>query len=78
MIHDGKIMDGQFAAKLTGMDSDANAPMDMTVSGYEGGILGEFYGPAAEEVGGVWNASREDRVMAGAFQAEMDEQQQQQ
>ena len=64
-------------ATLTGMDSNANAPMDMTVNDYKGGILGEFYGPNAEEVGGVWNATRDrdDRVMAGAFQAEMDEQQ---
>ena len=49
------------------MDSNAAAPADETVRGYEGGILGEFYGPAAEEVGGVLNASRNDRVMHGAF-----------
>ena len=77
MIHDGLIEDGQFEASLTGMDSNANAPMDMTVNGYKGGILGEFYGPNAEEVGGVWNATRDrdDRVMGGNFQAQKDEQQ---
>ena len=66
-IDDGQIVDGQFTASLTGMDSNANAPMNGTVRGYEGGVLGEFYGPEAAEVGGVLNASRDDRVMAGAF-----------
>ena len=59
---DGQIADGQFSATLTGVDSNAAAPADETVRGYEGGVLGEFYGPAAEEVGGVLNASRNDRV----------------
>lgn len=75
MIHDGQIVDGQFTASLTGMDSNANAPMDLTVQGYEGGILGEFYGPDAEEVGGVFNATREDRVMIGRIGGVKDEQQ---
>ena len=66
-IADGRIVDGQFTATLTGTDSDAAAAPQDTVSGYEGGILGEFYGPAAEEVGGVLNASRDDRMMLGAF-----------
>ena len=66
-IGDGQIADGQFSATLTGVDSNAAAPSDETVSGYEGGILGEFYGPAAEEVGGALNASRNDRVMGGVF-----------
>ena len=64
-IDEGKIVNGQFTAKLTGMDSNANAPMNESLSGYEGDVLGEFYGPAAEEVGGVFNASRDDRVMIG-------------
>ena len=75
MIHDGQIVDGQFTANLTGMDSNANAPMDLTVQGYEGGILGEFYGPDAEEVGGVFNAARVDRVMIGEIGGVKDEQQ---
>ena len=72
-----KIMDGQFTASLTGMDSAANAPMAVTVDGYKGDMLGEFYGLNAEEVGGVWNATREeeDRVIGGTFQAQMEEQQ---
>ena len=68
-IDSGRIVDGQFTASLTGMDSNADASMNETVLGYEGGVLGEFYGPAAKEVGGVLNASRDDRVMAGAFGA---------
>ena len=66
-VGDGRIVDGQFTAALTGMDSDAGAAPRETVNGYEGGILGEFYGPAAEEIGGVLNASRHDRVMHGVF-----------
>ena len=66
-MSDGQIVDGQFSATLTGVDSNAAAAPDETVSGYEGGILGEFYGPAAEEVGGVLNASRNDRVIQGVF-----------
>ena len=66
-IADGRIVDGQFTATLTGTDSNTAATPQDTVSGYEGGMLGEFYGPAAEEVGGVLNASSDDRVMLGAF-----------
>ena len=66
-IADGRIVDGQFTATLTGTDSNAAAATQDTVSGYEGDILGEFYGPAAEEVGGVLKASSDDRVMTGAF-----------
>ena len=69
-IADGRIVDGQFTATLTGTDSNAAAAPEDTVSGYRGGILGEFYGPAAEEVGGVLNASNDDRVMQGAFVGE--------
>ena len=67
-IGDGQIVDGQFVATLTGM-GDQNAPADETVRGYNGSVLGEFYGPAAEEVGGVLNASSDahNRVLAGYF-----------
>ena len=66
-VADGRIVDGQFTATVTGTDSNAAAAPQDTVNGYEGGMLGEFYGPAAEEVGGVLNASSDDRVMLGAF-----------
>ncbi len=66
-VGDGRVVDGQFTATLTGVDSETDAASPSTVNGYEGNVLGEFYGPAAEEVGGVLNASRQDRVMLGVF-----------
>ena len=65
----GHIVDGQFTATLTGVDTDADAATDRTVAGYTGSILGEFYGPAAEEVGGVLNAESDahNSVIAGWF-----------
>ena len=68
-IANGRIANGQFTATLTGVDTNATVALDETVRGYEGRVLGEFYGPAAEEVGGVFSASRdEDRsVMIGAL-----------
>lgn len=72
-ITGAEILDGRFTAKLDGKDSDENAVMDdQSVLGYVGDILGEFYGPDAEEVGGVLNGSRDadgdgspDTVMHG-------------
>ena len=66
-IDDGSIVDGQFTATLTGGDSNASAAMDESLDGYEGNVLGEFYGPAAEEVGGVFTATRDDdsRALVG-------------
>ena len=66
-IADGQIADGRFSATLTGVDSNSSATSQETVSGYEGGILGEFYGSGAEEIGGVLNANRYDRVIGGVF-----------
>ena len=68
-IDNGAIVEGQFTGKLTGMDSDPNAPLDESVRGYTGDILGEFYGPAAEEVAGVLNVERveDDSVGIGWF-----------
>ena len=70
-ITGGRIVDGQFTATLTGM-GDEDAEADDTVLGYKGGILGEFYGPAAEEVGGVVSASSDthNRVLFGYFSGE--------
>ena len=51
-ITNGQITDGQFTATLTGMDTNASAPLRESVRGFEGGVIGDFYGPAAEEVGG--------------------------
>ena len=46
-IADGKIVDGQFTAKLTGSGT--------LLDGLTGDALGEFFGPAADEVGAVIN-----------------------
>ena len=69
VIENGQIVGGRFAAGLTGVDSNNAAPLEETFRGYEGAVLGEFYGPAAEEVGGVLNAESEahGRMMAGWF-----------
>ena len=74
----GRIVDGQFTATLTGMDNSVGQRIDdigidgETVRGYKGGILGEFYGPAAEEIGGVVSATSDvhNRVLAGYFSGE--------
>ena len=53
-ISDGRITDSRFTASWTGHDdTDAAADADMSVSGFEGGIAGAFYGPDGEEVAGV-------------------------
>ena len=70
-ITEGRIVNGQFTATLTGLDSDPTTPFDESVRDFMGHILGEFYGPNAEEVGGVVTATRDvagtadDRVLHG-------------
>ena len=70
-LTNGRIVNGQFTATLTGVDSDPNTAFDESVRGFMGHVLGEFYGPNAEEVGGVVSAIRDvagtadDRVLYG-------------
>ena len=70
-LTNGRIVNGQFTATLTGVDSDPTTPLDESVRGFVGHVLGEFYGPNAEEVGGVVSATRDiagtadDRVLYG-------------
>ena len=72
-LTNGRIVNGQFTATLTGMDSDPNTPFDESVRDFMGHVLGEFYGPNAEEVGGVVSATRDvagtadDRELVGFF-----------
>ena len=68
-IGSGSIVNGQFTGTLRGIDSNPNAPLDTSVRGFEGDVLGEFYGPGAEEVAGVLNAKRteDDTVAMGWF-----------
>ena len=57
----------EFTANLTGMDTATNPAPDDTVLGYTGEVSGGFYGPDAEELGGVLHATSttHGRVMAG-------------
>ena len=70
-LTNGRIVNGQFTATLTGVDSDPTTPLDESVRGFAGHVLGEFYGPNAEEVGGAVTATRDlagtadDRVLYG-------------
>ena len=70
-LTNGRIVNGQFTATLTGVDSDPSTSLDESVRGFMGHVLGEFYGPNAEEVGGVVSATRDvagtagDRVLYG-------------
>ncbi|MDD9993061.1 MAG: transferrin-binding protein-like solute binding protein [Rhodospirillales bacterium] len=57
-ISNGVIADSGFTADWAGVDTDPNTPLDETVRGFAGTMLGQFYGPAAEEVGGVMNGHR--------------------
>lgn len=68
-VENGQIVDGQFTASVSGVDSNRSTPEDRTLRGFEGDILGEFYGPAAEEAGGVMRALRtsDNRVIVGSF-----------
>ena len=50
--------DYHFTGVLRGEDSNASAPLAESVRGMGGTISGEFFGPAAEEVGGVITATR--------------------
>ena len=42
----------------TGRDTNAGSAAHASVRGFEGTMLAEFYGPAAEEIGGVLNGTR--------------------
>ena len=57
-ISGGKIDDGRFTADWTGSDSNMDPDPNYSVGGFSGKMLGEFFGPAAEEVGGVLNGNR--------------------
>ena len=56
VISDGEIDGSRFDASWRGEDTDASAALEDSFRGFEGSmtqILGEFYGPDGEEVGGV-------------------------
>lgn len=57
-ISGGEIDDGRFTADWTGSDSNMDPDPNYSVGGFSGKMLGEFFGPAGEEVGGVLNGNR--------------------
>ncbi len=70
----GSIMDGRFAADWEGHDG-GGTPAEHSVGGFTGTMLGEFYGPAGEEVGGVLRGHRDatattpEQIFNGFFSA---------
>ena len=57
-IGSGSIEQGRFTATWEGQDS-GDTPAEDSVRGFTGNMLGEFYGPSGEEVGGVWRGHRD-------------------
>ena len=69
-ITDGAIAGDIFTATLTGVDDDADAPLEDSMRGFTGDVSGQFYGPGAREFAGTLGASRtigddDDWTMAG-------------
>lgn len=70
----GTIADGRFTADWEGQDS-GETPTEDSVRGFTGTMLGEFYGPAGEEVGGVLRGHRDatdstpEQIFNGFFSA---------
>ena len=69
---DGEIDGSRFHAEWEGQDTNAGSPIEESLRGFEGAILGEFYGPGGEEVGGVLAGERAatNQVINGRFGAE--------
>ena len=71
IIETSNIENSQFVAILRGADGrsglgDTSSNEDIeSIEGFAGNILGEFYGPLANEVGAVLNATRGDAVLIG-------------
>jgi len=70
----GSIAEGRFVADWEGWDS-GETPTEDSVGGFTGTMLGEFYGPAGEEVGGVLRGHRDatgstpEQIFNGFFSA---------
>ena len=72
LISDGEIDGNRFHADWHGRDTDADSDYSESVRDLEGSMLGAFYGPNGEEVGGVLTGQREetDEVINGRFGGE--------
>ena len=73
-IAESPIVQGRYIATWTGQDTNANNPMDTSARGFSGQMVGDFYGPNAEETAGVFNGSRDNNgtseSMFGVFGAQ--------
>ena len=71
-ISNGNIDESRFHAEWAGQDTDTSSALEDSLRGFEGSMLGEFYGPGGEEVGGVLTGERAatDQVIHGRFGGE--------
>ena len=71
-ILEGEIAENRFHAEWEGRDTNSNPDLRYSVIGLEGSMLGEFYGPEGEEVGGVITGQREstNQLVNGVFGAD--------
>ena len=86
-LADGNVIDiastpideARFAADWVGNDPNGDAAPGDTIRGFSGKILGEFYGPAAEEIGGVLSGRRDatdttpEQFLIGGFHGSQSE-----
>ena len=78
-ISEGSIAGGRFVTTWAGQDTDPGNPAESSARGFSGHIVGDFYGPNAEEAAGLFNGSRAAtgttprQVIWGTFGAEKDE-----
>ena len=65
----GNIEGSQHSATLTGFDINASAPLSQSMRGFEGRLLGAFFGPEGESANSVFSVSRDmhggDAVITG-------------
>ena len=68
----GEITENRFHGDWEGRDTVANPDLRYSLLGLKGSLLGEFYGPDGEEIGGVITGQREstDQVINGVFGAD--------
>ena len=78
-ISEGSIAGGRFVTTWAGRDTDPTNPAETSARGFAGDIVGDFYGPSAEEAAGLFNGSRAatgttpGQVIWGTFGVEKDE-----
>ena len=74
-VSNGTIDGSRFHAEWAGQDTDTSSALEDSVRGFEGSMLGEFYGPDGEEVGGVFSGERAatDQVINGRFGGESEQ-----